>query len=315
MNEYVNMQQEIKQMLESSVKNNRLSHAYIFYGDEGVGKSEMALYLTALLYSNGDVDMSSPTSKQIYTHQFPNLYEISIRPGKSEIVKDQIEDLMEEFSKTSLLDGPRVYVIHDADKVNMTSSNKLLKFVEEPEEGIYGIFITTHLSNILPTIVSRCNLVHFKSVDKTLLMDGLLAAGIDELDASIVKELTSNLSQALSIAESVEYQEGKDFALALIGSKKEAKMIEYLKNSYGANKNAKEVIQMLNVLSIILEDMLGDKNFKISGLENVYSSFKRYNDLDSIERKLQMVLDYIKMCDAHVGLRNVLTALIANWYR
>ena len=50
--------------------------------------------------------------------------------------------------------------------MNPSSSNSLLKFIEEPEEGIYGILITTDRSKLLPTILSRCNLISLKSSKK-----------------------------------------------------------------------------------------------------------------------------------------------------
>ena len=99
--DYIEYQSDIKKMLDASYKNNRLSHAYIFSGDKGVGKEAMALYFTALLNTKGNVCYDSDIVKSIFNHEFINLYEIA--PKKNEIVKDDVQALLKELLK---LDNP-----------------------------------------------------------------------------------------------------------------------------------------------------------------------------------------------------------------
>lgn len=314
MSEYLDMQSGIKNMLKKNYLNNRLSHAYIFHGEEGVGKSEMALYLTALLYSEGgEVDFNSPTTKAIYSHTFPNLYEVS--PKKSEIVKESIEGLLEEFSKTSLVPGPRVFIIHQADKLNTKTSNMLLKFIEEPDsEDIHGIFITTNVSNILPTIISRCNLISFSSVDKNVLKEKILASGIGEDDADIIKELTNNISAAIDMVDDDSYQLAKELTLSFLSVKKEADMLKLVKD-YRELLKPDNMKRMLEVLSLFLEDMMYENPIKLTAYKKEINAFKKLHDKSDITKKLEMVLEYIKMITAYVATRNVLFDLVASWYR
>lgn len=313
MNQYVLGQPEIKSMLERSVSNNRLSHAYIFQGLDGVGRSEMALYLAALLYSDGNVDISNPSVRQIYAHEHPNV--IEIRPKKNEIVMDSINDMLREFSKTSLVPGPRIYIIYEADKLNTKSANMLLKFVEEPQPGIHGIFITSHLSNMLSTIISRCNIVSFKALDKNILKNQLIENGLSILDAEITSELTNNVESAIAVSESAEYAIALDGALNFIKIKHESKMLEHLKDSYEIYKSGNDLKYMLNILHLILEDMLKSDHFRLSALKKDIKDFKERNDLNEIENKLSKCLEAIKMCDANVIARNVIYNLVSEWYR
>lgn len=89
-----------------------------------------------------------------------------IEPDGQSIKKEQILTLQKELSLKSSNDFNQVYIIKEANKMNLSAANSLLKFIEEPEDGIYGILITNDRKQILPTILSRCNLISLKSLKK-----------------------------------------------------------------------------------------------------------------------------------------------------
>ena len=73
-----------------------------------------------------------------------------------------ITKLQQELSLKSSNNTNQVYVIKEADKMNLNAANSLLKFIEEPEENIYGILITTNKKSLLSTILSRCQIIELK---------------------------------------------------------------------------------------------------------------------------------------------------------
>lgn len=79
-----------------------------------------------------------------------------IEPDGSFIKKDQINSLISSFSKSSQFTKENIYIIKNCEKMNKESANTILKFLEEPNDDVIGFFITTDISNILPTIQSRC---------------------------------------------------------------------------------------------------------------------------------------------------------------
>ncbi len=91
---------------------------------------------------------------QIDSGYYPDLQ--IIESEKNLIKKESIINLQHFFTTKSFNNNPRLYIIKDADKMNVSSSNSLLKFIEEPSEKIIGFFITTNKEKILPTILSRC---------------------------------------------------------------------------------------------------------------------------------------------------------------
>ncbi len=72
------------------------------------------------------------------------------------IKKEEIKQLQKEFNNKSIIGNKRVYIINNADKLNIYSSNSILKFLEEPENNIIAILITENKYNLLDTIISRC---------------------------------------------------------------------------------------------------------------------------------------------------------------
>ena len=163
-------QKPILDMLHKSMENGRLSHAYLFSGEEGSERMGVALYFACMLYCK-DVCLECKECNDILSNNHLNVMVIDKLPNKTEIIKEQIEKLKEELSKTSLKDGPRIYIINDADNMNQTCANKLLKFIEEPPANTLWILITSKREAMLSTIKSRCQIINFAPLSNEILLD------------------------------------------------------------------------------------------------------------------------------------------------
>ena len=93
---------------------------------------------------------------------------IIIKPNGKEIKKDQIEELQERIKIKPVLSDNKFYTIVNAEKMNEIASNKLLKTIEEPNEGIIGFLITENTDQILPTIKSRCETIKLTYIENTI---------------------------------------------------------------------------------------------------------------------------------------------------
>lgn len=101
-----------------------------------------------------------------------------VYPETREIKKNQLLDLMDDYNNTSLLENKRIYVIFEADKLNLSAANTLLKFLEEPSDNIVAILLTKNRYKVIETILSRCQIL---SVDKN--------SALDEFDNNIAEIL------------------------------------------------------------------------------------------------------------------------------
>ena len=183
------------QIIENSKINNRLSHAYLFTGPKGTYKKEMAYYLAMMLYCKENKPCYKCSEcRAILENRHLNV--TYIEPFGQSIKKEQIIALQEEFSKTSLVEGPRIYIINEADTMSTSAANSLLKFIEEPNGETYGILITEHKDNILSTIISRSMVVNFTELDKSVLEEQLLSLEVEGLKLNALSYLTSNIMDA-----------------------------------------------------------------------------------------------------------------------
>ena len=93
----------------------------------------------------------------IDVNNLPSL--IVIDPDGATIRKEQVLDMMERFNTKPVFTKFNIYVIREADRLNQSSANTLLKFLEEPEDDIIGFFITNNKENVISTIRSRCQVI------------------------------------------------------------------------------------------------------------------------------------------------------------
>lgn len=140
-------------------KNKKLSHAY-FIETNGYEKGmELVISFVKYLFSQFSSFNQSEQEKmsfQIDKETYPDFY--LIKPDGSFIKKEQLLNLQDRFKTKSLTNGLRIYLVAQADKLNVASSNTMLKFLEEPEENIVGILVANNRYQVLPTILSRCQI-------------------------------------------------------------------------------------------------------------------------------------------------------------
>lgn len=180
----------VYRILSNALKRNQLAHAYLFSGQKGTPKLETALLLAqSILCPNPDEDgfcceeceQCKRVAKEesldfFWKHHVGYIKKVdsvfSSKKKKEEkeerIKKQDILTLQRFFESTSMeVANRRVYILEDYDQATVEASNSLLKFLEEPQPGIYGILIADDKNRILPTIQSRCQSIHFSKVHKS----------------------------------------------------------------------------------------------------------------------------------------------------
>ncbi len=151
-------------ILKGTIKKGRLPNAYIFTGQDGIGKRLTALGLAKALNCqdiSDDMDACGrcPSCKRIEKGVHPDT--LIVEPEGGQILLEQVRAIEEFLSFKAYEGGMKVVVIDDAEKLNPSSANALLKTLEEPPAGSLLILISS-IPDILPaTVVSRCHRVNF----------------------------------------------------------------------------------------------------------------------------------------------------------
>jgi DNA polymerase-3 subunit delta' len=156
----------------------RPSHAYLFHGPGGAGKRSVARAFAAELLAEGAPDPQS-ARRRTEAGVHPDLTWVRPSGAAEMLVGDIDEPVVAAATRTPFEAQRRVFVIEDAETMNEQSQNKLLKTLEEPAAFAHLILLTTRPTKLLPTIVSRCQPVRFTAPDLDVIVDRLLADGLD----------------------------------------------------------------------------------------------------------------------------------------
>lgn len=201
-------QPEISHLFMNLIKTNRLQHAYIFEGVAGTGKYEMARWIAQRLYCQKPTDDGSPCLDcnqcfRIQQGEHPDV--TTLQPDGQTIKVDQVRAIKEEFSKSGMETRRKILIVEDMEKMTTNAANSLLKFIEEPEGEITIMLLTTEVQQLLPTIVSRAQIIHFPIRDIKIRIEAIQEKGIPREAATIIAYLTQDTDQAIAIYESEEF--------------------------------------------------------------------------------------------------------------
>lgn len=170
-------------LLENSIKNNKVSHAYLFETNNNSNALDIVYSFVKELicpYDKKECD-SCTICKRIDDGNYLDVKVIN--PDGLFIKKEQLVDLQDEFSKISIENNKKIYIINECEKMNLQSSNSILKFLEEPIDNIIAILVTNNINKVLKTIVSRCQVISLRSGNRMLF---------DSSFENIAKILTNN---------------------------------------------------------------------------------------------------------------------------
>ena len=161
------MNSTIIDKLNSIITNNKLTHAYLFEVNNYDDDFKVILNFVKMILSNTTYDevINSDINyfKQIDDNKYIDLF--IVEPDGNNIKKNQMIDLMTEFNDKSFLNNKRIYIIKECDKLNASSANTILKFLEEPNDNIIGILLTDNRYRVIDTVLSRCQIYSFDSND------------------------------------------------------------------------------------------------------------------------------------------------------
>jgi DNA polymerase III subunit delta' len=153
------------------------SHAYLFHGPAGVGKRTAARAFAAELLAAGEEDVESARHRALAgTH--PDL--TWVKPTGAHVMRteDVADPVVSAATRTPFESEKRVFVLERVDEMNDEVANRLLKTLEEPPSFVHLILLTDSLGQVLPTVISRCQLVRFDPLPASRIAEDLVAEGV-----------------------------------------------------------------------------------------------------------------------------------------
>ncbi len=233
-------QKHITETLKNQISTGRTSHAYLFIGTRGTGKTTCAKILAKALNcahpENGNPCGKCPACLGIEDGSIMDVVEIDAASNNG---VDNVRQLREEavFSPVSV--KKRVYIIDEVHMLSTAAFNALLKILEEPPEHLVFILATTELNKVPATILSRCQRHSFKRLDAQLIAEHLehvaqceglkLERSAAELIAGLAE---GGMRDALSLLDQCSGESDIDTdavysAMGLTGNRRTAQLLDY----------------------------------------------------------------------------------------
>lgn len=266
-------QEHVTRTLQNAIRLGHISHAYLFNGPRGIGKTTIARIfakaINCLNPNDAEPCGECEVCKSITDSSNPDIIEID---AASRTRVEQMREMLERTSFLPTMSKYKVYIIDEVHMLSQSSFNALLKTLEEPPAHVIFILCTTEVEKVIPTIRSRCQRFDFHLIDKSAMVDHL-----------------KNISQEENISI-------KDEAISLIAEASEGGMRDALSlldqvSSFSLNEEITEedVLMVTGKLSTsILIEIAGDiyRNDSSATINNLSSLLKAGKEVERITQDL-----------------------------
>ena len=268
--------EQIKGELRKSLKENKVSHSYMFVGIEGIGKQMTAKVFAQMILCINEEERECQKCKsciEFQSHNHPDF--LYIEPDGNSIKIEQIRYLQRKIQEKPIISDRKVYIINDADKMTKEAQNCLLKTLEEPPEYSTIILIGSNENAFLNTIKSRCMIMTFKPISSDLIKKYMEETyGMQNISENMLEAFQGSIGKAINLKDKKEQYEKIEKAIQEMDTKNIIDCLQLCEEIY---KEKDEIMNILEYVNIILLRM-SKKNIKYANcIEIVENTKKRLN--------------------------------------
>lgn len=192
-------QDTIVRILKNSIISDRISHAYLFYGPRGTGKTSIAkIFAKTVNCDNSKLGIACGKCDKCLENDSNGTVDIIEIDAASNNGVDEIRELKSKVNLVPSLMKYKVYIIDEVHMLSIGAFNALLKTLEEPPNHVIFILATTELHKVPNTIISRCQLMEFRRISDEEMFNAI---------KNVVKLEKINISDS-AIAEIIKYSDG-----------------------------------------------------------------------------------------------------------
>ena len=281
----------------NSLKFNKVSQAYLIKGSDGTPTLDIALFLAKTLICEEPSPLACSSCLNCIRFEEGNYADFMLIDGSKNTIKvGDIENLQKFLASSSLeKQGKKIYIINRLENANKEAVNALLKTLEEPTSSVYAFITTQNEAKILPTIISRCQILSLLPINKSIVKQNAINEGVLLEDADILSYFYCDVEVIKQKSEEENYKEQKKLLYetlnALTVSSEEA--IYYAQTNLIKNIKTKEDARLyIDLLSIAFKDILHIQNNQPLVLEGAKEQIdtlsKKYKNVSSIYLEIML---------------------------
>ena len=281
----------------NSLKFNKVSQAYLIKGSDGTPTLDIALFLAKTLICEEPSPLACSSCLNCIRFEEGNYADFMLIDGSKNTIKvGDIENLQKFLASSSLeKQGKKIYIINRLENANKEAVNALLKTLEEPTSSVYAFITTQNEAKLLPTIISRCQILSLLPINKSIVKQNAINEGVLLEDADILSYFYCDVEVIKQKSEEENYKEQKKLLYetlnALTISSEEA--IYYAQTNLIKKIKTKEDARLyIDLLSIAFKDILHIQNNQPLVLEGAKEQIdtlsKKYKNVSSIYLEIML---------------------------
>ena len=209
-------QEQPKKILKNALQSSNVAHAYLFHGQESIGKKQIAIELAKSLNCaspiKGDACDECPSCRKIENRTHPDFFFVepikNTPTAREAVIKiEAIRELQRKLAFHPYEGNVKVAIIDNADLMNLQAANSFLKTLEEPPSATILILISSNPFKLLPTLISRCQTIQFQPLTHENIEKILKEIMTEQMignDTLTFRTLRSRGSVKKALAEDIE---------------------------------------------------------------------------------------------------------------
>ena len=316
----------IYKTFKNSLQKEKLSHAYLLSGNPGTPLLEVAKFLAKSILCDDPSPLACNnciTCLRVDDENYPDF--IVFDGSKGSIKKEEVASVEEQFEKTACESkGIMIYVLHLIENSTEQAINSILKFLEEPGKNVYAFLTTNNENSILPTIISRCQVLHLKLVDRNTVIQDAIDEGVSQEDAELLSYFYNDGELIAEILEDEDekdaYEAAKEATIKFLeelGKDDPRELVYFEQNSLVPLVKTKESARFfIDMLTQAFKDILSIQNGDYPILKSYDTMLRELADkLTNVEETLIEILKNRNLINLNVNISLLLDHLVLSIIR
>lgn len=302
MKEYLKKYQPVfYHLISNEFSKKRIPHAFLLVGNNT--EKPLNFLAMSLICDETLACLKCNDCRKVLENKYADI--IRLNGNDASIKKSDIEKIQETFKKSSLEGKAKIYIIENIEYATKEAMNTLLKMLEEPTDGIYALFTAKNINRVLPTILSRCQVIDIKPDSKESIVEQLVNDNIPKNAANIISFLAADIKEAKKL-----YDERFEYMYLQVINfiedlyfKRNNLIINTQTNLLKKYKEREDIKLFLNMLLLAMKDVFHVKhNQKILYSEYI-DLFKTINvDENILIKQIELILETIYIIESNANI-------------